>query len=341
LGRAHFNKTSFLGGELSPKIQGRIDIPHYQHGADELTNFIVGPQGGIKRRPGSKYFADLTSVGIAALIPWIVNPLNEECYLFYFETGSSNPTFAAYNTIDGTSLTSGSGLSFAASFSKDHLGLDYSIISRKEEFDWAIADNKLVIVHPFRPPIIVRRNDKNDFSVYQWEDAYSLTHISSKSQTYLKVPYLEYNDDTNTGETLTFSSGSYSVGTNVTVTASGFAPFSLSGSTSDQDIGTFWKVQDSNGNVTVFEIEHHVNNTTSQAYATIRAVDSAFAGPSSTWAPQAWGTLAGTGGRIGSRGWPQTVAFHENRLIFGGTRTSPNTIWASKAFDIGEMSVAE
>jgi hypothetical protein len=40
------------------------------------------------------------------------------------------------------------------------------------------------------------------------------------------------------------------------------------------------------------------------------------------------------------RGWPQSVSFHQNRLVFGGTPSVPNNIWMSKVgeynnFDIG------
>ena len=40
------------------------------------------------------------------------------------------------------------------------------------------------------------------------------------------------------------------------------------------------------------------------------------------------------------RGWPMSVSFHQNRLIFGGTSSMPNNIWMSKVgeytnFDVG------
>lgn len=40
------------------------------------------------------------------------------------------------------------------------------------------------------------------------------------------------------------------------------------------------------------------------------------------------------------RGWPMTVSFHQNRLVFGGTSSAPNNIWFSKTgeynnFDVG------
>lgn len=41
------------------------------------------------------------------------------------------------------------------------------------------------------------------------------------------------------------------------------------------------------------------------------------------------------------RGWPRAVSFHQNRLVFGGTKSSPNNIWMSKIgnynnFDAGD-----
>ena len=37
-------------------------------------------------------------------------------------------------------------------------------------------------------------------------------------------------------------------------------------------------------------------------------------------------------------GWPQTIEFHEFRLWFGGSRTYPQTLWASKTDDYEKMS---
>lgn len=33
------------------------------------------------------------------------------------------------------------------------------------------------------------------------------------------------------------------------------------------------------------------------------------------------------------RGWPMSVSFHQNRLVFGGTKSSPNNLWMSKVGD--------
>lgn len=57
-------KSNFSSGELDPELTMRTDIKHYYSGAAYLADVVVKPQGGIKRRDGLKWLADLT-----ALIP--------------------------------------------------------------------------------------------------------------------------------------------------------------------------------------------------------------------------------------------------------------------------------
>ena len=50
-------KTSFNAGELSPRLDGRIDIDKYSNGCSVLENFIPLVQGGIMKRPGTQYIS--------------------------------------------------------------------------------------------------------------------------------------------------------------------------------------------------------------------------------------------------------------------------------------------
>ncbi len=47
--------TNFVGGEISPKLLGRVDIPKYYQSCLTLENLLVMPQGGATRRPGTYY----------------------------------------------------------------------------------------------------------------------------------------------------------------------------------------------------------------------------------------------------------------------------------------------
>lgn len=37
-------------------------------------------------------------------------------------------------------------------------------------------------------------------------------------------------------------------------------------------------------------------------------------------------------------GWPETVVFHEERLVYGGNAAYPQTLWMSKTFDLGDFT---
>ena len=63
--------TNFASGELSPNLNGRVDIQQYYQGASKIENFEIIPTGGIKRRPGTQRLAQLNDNN--RIIPFIVD----------------------------------------------------------------------------------------------------------------------------------------------------------------------------------------------------------------------------------------------------------------------------
>lgn len=63
----------FTAGELSPWLATRFDLQAYQRGAAVLKNFVTMPYGGLKRRRGTRYVADIGGVGQTAirLLPFV------------------------------------------------------------------------------------------------------------------------------------------------------------------------------------------------------------------------------------------------------------------------------
>ena len=58
------------GGEISPLLRGRVDQPRYSTGAREMSNFVPMPQGGVTRRPGTRYLG--TALGDdGRLVPFV------------------------------------------------------------------------------------------------------------------------------------------------------------------------------------------------------------------------------------------------------------------------------
>lgn len=64
-------QNSFLGGEISPAMFGRVDSPLYQQGAAKVENFIIQAQGSLKTRSGFQYVATAKNSALPVrLIPF-------------------------------------------------------------------------------------------------------------------------------------------------------------------------------------------------------------------------------------------------------------------------------
>jgi len=66
-------QTNLTQGETSPWMYGRVDIAQYDNSCRSIKNFIVRPQGGAMKRPGTKYVAGIKnqSDGETRLIPFV------------------------------------------------------------------------------------------------------------------------------------------------------------------------------------------------------------------------------------------------------------------------------
>ena len=63
--------SSFSAGEISPLLEGRAGLEKYREGLADLTNMIVMPTGGVKRRPGTEYLGEVkASANKTRLIPF-------------------------------------------------------------------------------------------------------------------------------------------------------------------------------------------------------------------------------------------------------------------------------
>jgi len=50
---------NFTAGEITERLHGRTDIAKYDNGAETVENFVVQPHGGVSRRPGTRFIAEL------------------------------------------------------------------------------------------------------------------------------------------------------------------------------------------------------------------------------------------------------------------------------------------
>ncbi len=76
-------QTNFTAGELSPRLDGRVDLSKYFNGARQLLNVIPQQQGGAQRRSGFRHVAGVKDSAVrTALLPFEFNV--EQAYILEF-----------------------------------------------------------------------------------------------------------------------------------------------------------------------------------------------------------------------------------------------------------------
>ena len=93
-------KQNFTSGEITPRLSGRTDLGRYDNAAQTIENFLVQPHGGLVRRPGTQFIREVkTSSAQTRLIPFQFNV--EQAYILEF----GNTYFRVYK--DGGIVVSG------------------------------------------------------------------------------------------------------------------------------------------------------------------------------------------------------------------------------------------
>lgn len=188
--------TNFTAGELSPRLEGRVDISKYFNGVRTMKNMVIHPHGGATRRGGTKFVARCkTPDKKVRLVPFEFSV--EQAYILEF---SEN----CIRFFRNSAVVGGGG--FSSGFSSGFLGVQ-SIVeitttyleSELFELQFVQSADVLYIVHPAHAPAKLSRVAVDSF---QLED-----------EVFDNGPY---GDENTTSTTLTPSATSGSI----TITAS-------------------------------------------------------------------------------------------------------------------------
>ena len=98
MAKSKFLQSSFVSGELSPLIKGRVDLDQYYQGMETAENVLIVPQGGLKRRAGTQH-VDLAENIIA---PFVFSGLGQ---LFSFNVTTGLPIVGATYTNNSSTFT--------------------------------------------------------------------------------------------------------------------------------------------------------------------------------------------------------------------------------------------
>ncbi len=105
-------QTNFSTGELDPLLRARVDLPAYQNALEEATNVVVQPQGGLRRRPGSRYLTSVPASSGVRLVPFEFSTsdsymlcfTNNRMYVFKNQALITNINTSGNDYLDTSSL---------------------------------------------------------------------------------------------------------------------------------------------------------------------------------------------------------------------------------------------
>jgi hypothetical protein len=316
----NFPVNNFSSGEWSPKMRARTDVEQYSRSCEELTNMIVQMQGGATYRGGTVHtditnlaarnrFFDSKPYGIqdsGKLVPYLPLDSTKQNLLYISPDTNASDGHGSnwYNFPSGTRP---------------------GIIGTTSVSGWVPQDTWYTQIGD----LLILTNKSGTFKpkVYFYDAAWvtpshnvkdiDREYVTSKPWNTIPFGPVQALD---TSVTMTPSLAT--VGTGRTLTAS--AAYFTSGM-----VGAYFKYCDG----TTAAGYARITAFTSTTVVTIQIL-SAFAGTAavggsgnadSFWQISAWHDDAG---------WPRTCVAHQGRLIFGGTRTLPDTIWGSQISDI-------
>ncbi len=353
-------QVSFSAGEWSPRLFGRNDLAAYFNASSSLVNFIPQPHGGIERRPGTRFVAEVKhSDKITRLLPFQFN--NEQSY--QLEYGDLYVRFYR----DRSVLLDG--------------GSPYEITSQYGENDLPMlkftqSADILYLVHPNHRPRELRRMGDVDWEVadFEYDDgpylkvntnklhkvrattapaSYAITVVDQPTHTFTVAGDQTANIKTNDLIRVIGSTGNdglyhvlsavFGAATVITVsedipdaTVDGnIRPPTVLSATADT-----WSAADQYPSyrfirqqvASTWGVARVVEYTNAKSVRAIITENFGSTDYSSVWRLGAWGDRD-IDHPVESASWPQTVMFHQSRIWFGGSYEQPQTLWSSVVGD--------
>lgn len=285
-------QTNFSTGELDPLLRARVDLSAYANALEKATNVVCQPQGGIRRRPGSRYITALPN----SSTPSAANGVR--LVEFEFSTSDSYMLCFTHHRMyifkNGALITNinGSGNPYL-----DTSGVSLSG-SALANVVWTQSADTLIVVHPDIAPVEIVRGAT--------DATWTVGAVPFDS-----IPkYAFAVSVTNPAGTLTPSAVSGKV--TLTASSSVFTSGSVGQYVNAQPQGRAKIVRYNSGTSVDAITEFPFFNTSAIA--------------NGSWDYESGYEAVWSSGK----GWPRSVTFHEGRLYFGGSKSRPSTIWGSK-----------
>lgn len=320
-------KNNLSSGELSPLLHTRTDVQQYANGAKKLLNAIPLVEGGAKKRPGTKFRGIFA--GALRLIPFVPNSDNP----FLLILGIN--TLQVYDPLTQSVVHTGS--------------TPYNTATKVAQIQVAHSRYRMFFVQGDHP--VHRLVCSKDFDNWNFDQF-----------TFVTAPVDEINTTPNVALTPT----GVEVGKTISLNAAAFPNWS---STENYIIGerviylgqTWRAIADSTGKVPAVDSTDWESVTAGDASVFIPAHVGAiisinggqvkitsYVSPTGVLGEvivklnaqvqaiaKSW-TL-NTAAFTAATGYPSTVTFFKQRLVFANTKNNPNQLWVSAIGNDGDF----
>ncbi|HEO8935038.1 TPA: hypothetical protein QIF01_003852 [Serratia marcescens] len=362
-------QPSFAGGEVSPSLYGRVDLEKYQTSLRRCRNFIVRQYGGVENRPGTRYVAPAKFQDRKCrLIPFQFN--TEQTYVL--EVGDHY--FRVF--MDGSQVVYSSGASAGqpVDVTTPWAAADINLLKYTQSAD------VMTVCHPNYPPMEIQRYAHDDWrtavvitkngpfapvntdeSIRVYANGVSGTvlltasapifnHFNVGNLFYIEqksvdtVPKWETDKPVEVDALCRYGVNYYRCidaganGKTGTVAPSHTEGVQWDGWGYAQQNGVKWQYLNSGfGIVRISSVSSDGLTATAEV---ISNQDGAIELPSSLleagnasfkWAHAAWDADAG---------YPGTVVYFQQRLMFAGSRSRPQTVWTSRSGDYKDFGTS-
>jgi len=308
----HTIQPSFSGGELAPSLHARVDLAKYATGLKTCRNFFVQAHGGVANRPGTKFICETAnSAKTTRLIPFEFN--TEQTYILEF----GHQTMRVIKD-GGQVLSSGSPVSIATPYSDTELA----------DLQFTQSADVMTICHPSHPVKEVKRTSHTAWAITSVSFGTSMSapgSVSSTRQNYdggnpgTSYSYVVTAVKTETGDESVASSATSITNNNLSSTITNTISW---GAVSGADSYNVFK---SRGGIYGF-----IGRSTTTSFKD----DNIEADANDT--PATARTIFNT-----TDEYPATVAYYQQRLVFGQTNNDPQKIFMSQTGNYHNFNISE
>lgn len=301
-------QPTFSRGEIGPELAARTDLAAYQTGLAKCINFIISPYGGAQNRPGTQYLAGTAGNEVARLIRFKFNV--NDTYALEFTHLKMRIFRNGGLVVYSSGPSAGQVFELATPFTRDQL-FDLNFTQSADVMD---------IVHPSHKPKKLKRFAHDSWTITDVNLVPSVSAPASATATAdtggtstILVPWTYQitavvDDGSQTPEeSLPVTSNTVNVKNDnqkATVTWPAVAGAS------------YYNVYKDNAGAGIYGF---VGRSASAGFNDINVT------PTKTDTPP-----TGTDPFVGAGNFPRTVAYFQQRLVYGSTLNKPQTLWFSR-----------